>query len=570
MNSLFAQDENELYQDLLQSFFKMSQKENTDSLLVDYLSDIETEKDIIYTIIFQPMMCPRCEAEINLWFEFLYKIDPEIETALIAIYPNEKAASNYFEKKDFYAKHFKVEPTDRYKDIFAFSTTPPRVSYLAKIDKKNGRLIVGGEFAEVNQETALKIYQQEKPQPYYGSDWEGSFSYALESSGNCLETEVKQPFSVLTFQEQEAYPISNITYSSVKDGMMSFVDELENKVYLYAIEEDKMRFLNTFMTDSIEEVKFVDPKISKERYAKMKKNNMVIAMCVDSKIINKEELSFTVSLPNLILEDDGAIGYFNKICAITRSINGSRNHDELIAYKFIDTDESYFTGHEYYDYIENKDQFVFIKQKICWPMGGEEISENTPAIKNPFLDDFYNDAHVYSVYYKDSLIASFGNIDSVYKHTKTGYSFMNPRINNNGKTLAVTCGTSGVVHLYDLKDFQTPFSSFNVFDLDVSSVEIDTTILYTMDYLYQFQDFFFLNKIEDLLVRDNSVCCLSYENGCLFFKEFSFSGEIIESFAIKDAINGYFLQEYGLCELNNSPKVYATFRDNEGMKIAFY
>lgn len=61
--SIYSQtsNSNELWStDLL-----IRQKEGTNQLLKDYLSDITSHSDTIYAILFCPSYCPRCEAVIR-------------------------------------------------------------------------------------------------------------------------------------------------------------------------------------------------------------------------------------------------------------------------------------------------------------------------------------------------------------------------------------------------------------------------------------------------------------------------------------------------------------------------
>ncbi len=240
-------------------FHKVAQIKGTENLLRDYFSGISNENDTLYVVLCPLMFCPRCEAEINVVQELLYMRKPDNPMVMIASSPNEQAARKYVAKK-FYFEDVIYDTDLSFKSFLAFRTEEPRIPFIMKIDRKSGRLLTGGDYIVINDEFADALIRHTEPMPYYGELWEGTISFQPAAS-NCEGSDFEQAeiFSKMAVPSDSNSIVSNITFSKISNGYLSFADELDNSIYLYSLSEnaDNLSFVGRFVPNESEELAFV-------------------------------------------------------------------------------------------------------------------------------------------------------------------------------------------------------------------------------------------------------------------------------------------------------------------------
>lgn len=369
------------------SFHRVAQIKGTENLLSDYFSGISNANDTVYAILCPLMFCPRCEAEINVIQELLYARVPDNPMILIASSPNEQAAKKYVARKfDFDDVIYDTDLS--FKSFLAFRTEDPRIPFIMKIDRKSGRLLLGGDCQVVNGAFADALVRHAAPMPYYGELWEGIISFKPAVS-KCEDGNYKKAniFSSMTVPSDSNTLVSNITFPKISKGFLAFNDELDNSIYLYALSEkaDRLSFAGRFVPSESEELAFVS--IEHEKYFRMRDNNMALAMCVTGFMIDRDALVFSVSLPNLKYEDRerNSIAYYNAPALVFQNIHNEKERAFVPLELFGSTDSITYISHESFYYSEELKLFFF---KSC---KGYPFFRLSDEHQNPFEERFYEE-----------------------------------------------------------------------------------------------------------------------------------------------------------------------------------
>ncbi len=538
------------------SYHRVAQIKGTENLLKDYFSGISNKSDTLYVVLCPLMFCPRCEAEINVVQELLYMRNPDNPMVLIASSPNKQAAQKYVAKK-FYFDDVIYDTELSFKSFLAFRTEEPRIPFIMKIDRKSGRLLTGGDYLVINDEFADALVRHTEPMPYYGEMWEGIISFNSATS-KCDDGHYKKAkiFGRMAVPSDDNDIVSNITFPKISKGCLSFADELDNSIYLYSLSEnaDNLSFIGKYIPTESEELMFVS--IDHEQYFQMRDNNMALAMCLTGFMINPDTLAFSVSLPNLKYEEND-IAYFNAPAIILQNIHNEEERDLLPLDLFGSTDSTMFITHEGFYYADDL-KLLFLSSVKGYPFF--ELSDEK---QNVFEESFYNETPLYMVFDANKkMIGHIGQLGKIHKDLHLGYAYCAPKITSRGNTIAVTDGTSGIITIYDNKDFRKPLFTIEVFNISTDDFSIDSTIYGTDEYAYQFQDNF-QNMIIDILMDSKNIYTLSIENGCYFKKTYNKQGKLKNTVVIPNTIDAYQLEITGLCLVKNKTLVTGFYYDKK-------
>ena len=499
------------------------------------------------------MASPRLEGIMPIVQEMLYYKNPNNPMVLIASFQNEDAARKYVENKFFFEDV--IYDTDKsYKSFLAFNTEDLRVPLLMKIDRKSGRLLTGGDFIEISPNFINLLVNHTEPMPFYGEVWSEKINYD-HSTSDCENESYKKAKALreMTIPLDEDTFISSVEFPIITNDYLSFLDELNNAIYLYSMKDkNNLVFAGMFKPNKTEETYYISDDVEKEYYVEDLERGSIVAMCITSFMKDSETILFSASLPNLYYEDENKqrLVYFNKAVMISQNINDI-NDRKLIPLEFNNNGFQYIS-HENFHYSSDFDKYFFITLKDYNP------SRMTLEKKS------YDDTRLFSIYdeKKDEFIGGIGQLGQINMDLNVGWVYVYPRISTFGNIIAVSDGNSGEVLVYDYENLKEPLYKTKVFDVRLSDFEIDSTLIGTEEYFLQFQDDF-KNYVLDVEIDSKNLYTLSLEDGCYFKKVYDKKGKLKKTLLIPSVYNSCQLEVSGLCRIDGKTHVMAFYFDGE-------
>lgn len=536
-----------------EEFHKVAQIEGSENILRDYFSEISNPNDTLYIFLCQLMFAPRLEGYMTDIQEMLYYKNPNNPMVLIASFQNEDAARKYVENKFFFEEV--IYDTDKsFKSFLSFSTEDPRVPLLMKIDRKSGRLLTGGDWTTISPDFINALVNHTEPMPFYGEVWSEKINYD-HSTSDCENESYKKAkaFKEMTIPLDEDTFISSVEFPIITNDYLSFLDELNNAIYLYSMKDkNNLVFAGMFKPNKTEETYYISDDVEKEYYVEDLERGSIVAMCITSFMKDSETILFSASLPNLYYEDENKqrLVYFNKAVMISQNINDI-NDRKLIPLEFNNNGFQYIS-HENFHYSSDFDKYFFITLKDYNP------SRMTLEKKS------YDDTRLFSIYdeKKDEFIGGIGQLGQINMDLNVGWVYVYPRISTFGNIIAVSDGNSGEVLVYDYENLKEPLYKTKVFDVRLSDFEIDSTLIGTEEYFLQFQDDF-KNYVLDVEIDSKNLYTLSLEDGCYFKKVYDKKGKLKKTLLIPSVYNSYQLEVSGLCRIDGKTHVMAFYFDGE-------
>ena len=540
---------------------KIAQIEGTENILRDYFSEITNPNDTLYVFICPLMFAPRMDGLMTHTQEMLYYKNPNNPMVLIASFQNEDAARRYVENKFFFEEV--IYDTDKsFKSFLSFSTEDPRVPLLMKIDRKSGRLLTGGDYPEISPNFINALVNHTEFMPFYGEVWSEKINYD-HSMSDCENESYKKAraFRELTIPLEEDTFISSVEFPDISNSFLSFADELDNAIYLYSFDEkyENMSLIGKYKPNETEEMLYVSKEISKEHYLKRKKQGAYIAMCLTSIMKDPETILFSVSLPNIFYMDENKqrLAYYNKPAIISQNLNDDKER-KLMPMEFNNSHTQYIS-HENFHYSSELEKYFFIT------LMDYDISSMS------FEKNSYDDPRLFSVYdeKKNEVVGGIGQLGQINMDLNVGWTYVYPRISTFGNKIAVSDGNSGEVSVYDYENMKEPLYKTKVFDVSLSDFEIDSSLIGTEEYFYQFQDDF-KNYVLDVEIDSKNLYTLSLEDGCYFKKVYDKKGKLKKTLLIPSVYNSYQLEVSGLCRIDGNTHVMAFYFDGENHKMVLF
>lgn len=539
---------------------KIAQIEGTENILRDYFSKIKNQNDTLYAFISPLMASPRLEGIMPIVQEMLYYKNPNNPMVLIASFQNEDAARKYVENKFFFEDV--IYDTDKsYKSFLAFNTEDPRVPLLMKIDRKSGRLLTGGDYPELSPNFINALVNHTEPMPFYGEVWSERINYE-HSMSDCENESFKKAkaFREMTIPLDEDTFISSVEFPIITKDYLSFLDELNNAIYLYSMKDKKnLVFAGMFKPNKTEETYYISDDVEKEYYVEDLERGSIVAMCITSFMKDSETILFSASLPNLFYEDENKqrLAYSNKAVIISQNLNDI-NDRKLIPLEFNNNGLQYIS-HENFHYSSDFDKYFFITLKDYNPS------------KMTFEKKTYDDTRLFTIYdeKENVVVGGIGQLGQINMDLNVGWIYVYPRISTFGNKIAVSDGNSGEVSVYNYENPKEPLYKTKVFDVSLSDFEIDSSLIGTEEYFYQFQDDF-KNYVLDVEIDSKNLYTLSLEDGCYFKKVYDKKGKLKKTLLIPSVYNSYQLEISGLCKINGKVHVMAFYFDSENHKMVLF
>lgn len=539
---------------------KIAQIEGTEDILINYFSKISNQNDTLYAFISPLMASPRLEGIMPIVQEMLYYKNPNNPMVLIASFQNEDAARKYVENK-FFFEDVIYDIDKSYKSFLAFSTEDPRVPLLMKIDRKSGRLLTGGDYPELSPNFINALVNHTEPMPFYGEVWSEKINYE-HSMSDCENESFKKAkaFREMTIPLDEDTFISNVKFPIITKDYLSFLDELNNAIYLYSMKDKKnLVFAGMFKPNKTEETYYISDDVEKEYYVEDLERGSIIAMCITSFMKDSETILFSASLPNLYYEDENKqrLVYSNKAVIISQNLNDI-NDRKFIPLEFNNNGFQYIS-HENFHYSSDFDKYFFITLKDYNPS------------KMTFEKKTYDDTRLFTIYdeKENAVVGSIGKLGQINMDLNVGWVYVYPRISTFGNIIAVSDGNSGEVLVYDYENLKEPLYKTKVFDVRLSDFEIDSTLIGTEEYFLQFQDDF-KNYVLDVEIDSKNLYTLSLEDGCYFMKVYNKKGKLRKTLLIPSVYNSYQLEVSGLCRIDGKTHVMAFYFDGENHTMVLF
>lgn len=539
---------------------KIAQIEGTEDILINYFSKISNQNDTLYAFISPLMASPRLEGIMPIVQEMLYYKNPNNPMVLIASFQNEDAARKYVENK-FFFEDVIYDIDKSYKSFLAFSTEDPRVPLLMKIDRKSGRLLTGGDYPELSPNFINALVNHTEPMPFYGEVWSEKINYE-HSMSDCENESFKKAkaFREMTIPLDEDTFISNVKFPIITKDYLSFLDELNNAIYLYSMKDKKnLVFAGMFKPNKTEETYYISDDVEKEYYVEDLERGSIIAMCITSFMKDSETILFSASLPNLYYEDENKqrLVYSNKAVIISQNLNDI-NDRKFIPLEFNNNGFQYIS-HENFHYSSDFDKYFFITLKDYNPS------------KMTFEKKTYDDTRLFTIYdeKENAVVGSIGKLGQINMDLNVGWVYVYPRISTFGNIIAVSDGNSGEVLVYDYENLKEPLYKTKVFDVRLSDFEIDSTLIGTEEYFLQFQDDF-KNYVLDVEIDSKNLYTLSLEDGCYFMKVYNKKGKLRKTLLIPSVYNSCQLEVSGLCRIDGKTHVMAFYFDGENHTMVLF
>ena len=485
--------------EMMNSHHSLMQREGTEQQMKELLGPYGKGCNEVFAILFTPQSCPRCEADIPFFIHNMPKLNPQAQVVLIAAYPEADMAREYVKQK-FGFDHLIVESNRKHEQIFRYRTGKLAVTYVLRIDAKQGRLLCGGDSPNMNLDFLQQLMDYTDCMPMYKepANVTASLSDKHKPTGTYPAVRIGRDGEV---------SVSGILGLPVWAGNQFFYsDELVSQGLLFDVQGDSVAVLRQRIHPTASQEKaFVD--IPDSVYDKMKRDGQIFIMANEGNI---EPESGTViisySLPELSYKDKETIAYYNQAVLLQTSLSADTCTmlplDALRGDKYF-----YITTSQIIPIGEGR---LMMGCLTGYPtiMTAEE-SKRTPK-RDLFRDSFYAESPFCAIFdmRTGQLLKRFGQLDDIFRRTHTGYYFAMPTGDCDGKQLVYTDGCSGKIWLTD-KDAADKGREMSLFDVSVpdSVLHVAQPDAYTDEYFNHYLTIF--NRyIEALKLDERGIHCL--------------------------------------------------------------
>ena len=509
--------------------FQIAQKEGSEARLREVLSALPNLSDTVYAVLYTPQMCPRCEVDVNFLYDAIKEREPNASVVLWTVYLDAQGARRYAKSKNFRYTHLLADTMGWYKDIFSLSFERLSITYTVKIDRRGGRLIVGGDIEELSPATFDSLVAANVPMPFH--DY-GTTVRASQSGSRAPAVKPLRYREVLIEEGVDGkMPVSRMhAFPALRDNLLCFEDEIANAFYLFKIEGKRAVPMKKFVTRPEEEIAFVDTTLlSPQDFRRGIKNNMFFVMLITGQWGDDGKAYFSSSLPEVVRSpfDSTRLGYFNAPVFFRwdpRSDARSMLRLKLLE-SFDATKQVFVMDHQvFYLY---KDEFLIRTFKGYPIFGSIEEWKGRPADYDITLPEFYDEVPLFARYsMKTGLLLGFlGQLDTVYRHYRTGYASTLSRFASHGERIAYSCGSSGLVHISSATNHDSIVCTIKVFDAPVKEPEKKPE---TMERYVEVREDAFSDIICDIMLQADRITVLSREGGVVWLRSYGLNGKLLK------------------------------------------
>ena len=496
-----------LIDEMINEEIKIRQKEGTNNFLKKYLHNLKDNPDILYTILFRPSNCIRCEARIPYFTEVIKQLYPDAKTLLITAYEDKEVAKHYLSTNNYKADYFIFDTNEEYKEIFSFNTNGLYTAYILKIDMHDGSLITGGDALTLNKQFIHEIYSIQNKLPYHTFENENDFAY---TDAGYPDTHDALRYRKFFLNSDKKYPISSVyNFPTLNNNIFFYSDELSNSGYYFEFNDKKNEFdfKGAVFADSIEKTMYVD--IPKKEYEIRSKNGIFSYIAMDIKQIADNKIGISYSLPRLFMESPDNVAYYNKEVILIRETRNLKKQLPIPLDFDIFNEEFMYTHFSFFP-IGN-DKVAIGCKKSTWPIEYDPEDYKGVIGMDPFMEEFYDTRCPYFAYFDNNtgkLIQRFGQLDNSLRASRTGYYYLNPIANCYKSKIIYGNGYTGKLYIADKEKPDQIEKEINVFSIDINKLpKPDPNFFYTLEYVKPYNPHF--NRcIEQIILKENKVHCL--------------------------------------------------------------
>ncbi len=501
--SVCAQERDRL-DEMLANHNGIMQREGTEQLMKELLGPYGEGCDEVYAILFSPQSCPRCEVDIPFFLDNMAKAKPGARVVLVAAYPEADMAREYVKEK-FGTDRLVVDSKGLNDRIFRYRYGRLSVTYVLQVDARRGRLMCGGDTPTMDMEFLRQLGSNTSYMPMAKPE-DGGVSASLMSADRLPAGTYKS----VRLDLGEGTEVSAICELPdwVGDRFL-YSDELLSQGLLFDILGDSVAVLRQRIVPTArQERAFVH--IPDSVYDDMKRNGEIFIMangCALDPFSGQALVSY--SLPLLRYREKGVITYFNEGVLLQTSSRADTctvlpldlaNEKDRIHYMY--THASRIVP------ISGGRMLLGCLGGFPLVMSAEECKAD--AEHNIFVDAFYEEAPFCAIFDMETgrLQKRFGQLDEVFRKTHTGYFFLMPIGDCDGRRLVYTDGCSGNVWLTD-KDASGQGRKLRLFDVQVpdSLLEAARKDRYTDEYFNHFLGVFH-RYVDALKLDGKGIHCL--------------------------------------------------------------
>ncbi|WP_430615076.1 hypothetical protein [Flavobacterium sp. JP2137] len=492
--------------DMFSKELRISQKEGTNAYLKEYLREVDTQEDEIYVVIYRPMSCPRCEFGIRLFFNELKAQIPKAATVLVSYYDDPISPKIYAEKNRFFPDFHVVDTEQLYKKVFSFSSNDLQGLYLLKIDKKKGRLLVGGEMLNMGAKFVKALVDSKEVMPYHTYETEEEIDE--DPIPHVLSSSLK--FEKFEIETDERHPISGVYSKTViKDELLLFTDELANAAYVFKVDFDskKIAFVQEIVADSLERIAFVN--VPEEEFTVREEKGMISYIACEVDFVGEREIGVSYSLPRLFMESPTNLAYYNEPVLLVREKEGLKKKP-LVSFDFDIFNEDYMYQHYSFSPIGN-DRVVLMCLRLTWPLGMDLEDYQGKDNLDPFMDKFYEQENPFLAVFDTKtgkLVERFGNLEREQRLSRTGYYFTSPVVGSHEESVIYGNGYNGRLYFVHSNNLSKVLREYVVFEVDSTDFPpLDSDGFYQTEYARKY-DRFFNKYIERIKLTEEHIFVL--------------------------------------------------------------
>lgn len=515
----------------------ISQKEGTTEALKELLGPYGENRKEVYAVLFAPQACPRCEVDIVYALNHIKSIKPEATVVVIAAYPDTNKAIEYVKDK-FKTNQVIADTKNKHEQIFHYRMGRLAVTYLLQIDAQQGRLMCGGDSPNMSMDFLQQFCNNTAYMPYaetadtHDTTTTATRTLPQKAAGTYRAVHIKTPgdFSISSVLELPEWQGKTFLYS----------DELLSKALLFDIQGDTAYIKKQISPTATQEMAF--SKISPSEFRNMKKEGLLFIMANCAAFIpGTEQAIVSYSLPDLSLESDSSIAYYNEPVVLEtlehsdscRMFSFEFEHDSIPLYMYTHASRI----------IPLDQRYVLIGCRKGFPTTctAEDCRKDSTA--DIFKPTFYDDTPFCALFDKTTgrRVKRFGHLDDVFKRSKTGYYFTVPIADVYKDKIAFSDGCSGKFWIAN-RGAETRAKEIKLFDVPVPESVLTSTasLQYTDEYFDPFFSVF--HQYIDMIKADakgihclirNGESAIKGKDDVYEYRLLSYEGKTLESFPLQ-------------------------------------
>ncbi|MCR5513325.1 MAG: hypothetical protein K6F43_07155 [Prevotella sp.] len=507
---LYAQQQ-DLIKEMIGNYIQIRQKAHTEKAMTEWLQNLPVKNDTVYAILYVPMDCPRCEAAITNFQERLKAIDRHQELILISAYPDSLLAKEYNQRNGYIADAFLYDTTEHYQNILRTNMSGGLMGlHILKIDRKNGNLLVGGQYTVLNN---LFVKQLIAYNDMTEKVEDVEDCHSEENDDESLYTHIPENIPLLS--SYDSLLVDSVAHVStlfdvphfINDHLF-FTDVLHNGVMVFHLDKHMMKYKGLLQVAETEKKRFIE--VSDSAYRHLVKHHMLFYIALGANMLDENHIGISYSIPKVVRDGaDNAYGIYNAPIILSRNIYNMKS-DSTIVLDFDLENETFFYQH--FTFAKHQDKLAVGCKKMTWPMEYErEEYENEPE-RNPFCSQFYDtDNPIVALFNTNGgkLYKRYGALDESQRISYTGYYFSSPIFASHQDEFLYGNGRVGKVVI--INKAEDSGLQYNVFDIETTSFpQPDSTTFYTYDCVKPYNKFFNRCITDVKFDKHNIYCIIKY------------------------------------------------------------